>query len=168
MLEKYAFPIGCKVYVDEAKLWFNSREWKHFSENLSKLFACHGHIQSDIYLGVQHPARIDKEIRELIEEFVWITKIGLFLDTKMQKILLFRHEHYQYADINNNEMIVVKTRFRTPKNWVYRNYDTHYMRKLFDGMEECPMYPWEIEYKKHKLVEKMGKMFHVKQNTHTG
>lgn len=68
-----------KVFIDEAQLIFNSREWnKEGRKDWITLFTQHRKLGMDIYLVAQFDEMIDKQIRSLVEYHVIHRKITNF------------------------------------------------------------------------------------------
>lgn len=60
------------IYIDEAYTFFNSRTFKNFTKEMHEFFSLCGHCGNRIYLISQHPARLDRVIREVTTYFVEI------------------------------------------------------------------------------------------------
>lgn len=58
------------IYLDEAYQYFNSRNFKQFSRSMHEFFSLCGHYGNRLVLISQHPARLDKVIRENTSFFV--------------------------------------------------------------------------------------------------
>ena len=71
MLRDQVFPPGSILIIDEAQMWFNSRKFEQFSDEDLLLFSQHRHFGYEMFLITQHPARLDKVIREICNIF-WI------------------------------------------------------------------------------------------------
>lgn len=57
-----------KLYIDEAQLLFNAREWAKSNRKLwTKFFTQHRKLGYDIYLITQFDRMIDRQIRSLVE-----------------------------------------------------------------------------------------------------
>lgn len=69
-----------KIYIDEAQILFNAREWqKTYKDGWTKFFSLHRHLGYDIILISQFDRMLDRQIRALIEyEYVHrkISNIG--------------------------------------------------------------------------------------------
>lgn len=65
------------VILDEAYKYFNSRRFKDFSARMHEFFSLHRHNGVSIYLGTQHPARLDVIIRELCDYYVAVSNISI-------------------------------------------------------------------------------------------
>lgn len=71
-----------KLYIDEAQILFNAREWqKTYKDGWVKFFSLHRHLGYDIILITQYDRMLDRQIRSLIEyEYVHrkIVNIGIY------------------------------------------------------------------------------------------
>lgn len=71
-----------KIYIDEAQIMFNAREWqKTYSDGWTKFFSLHRHLGYDIILIAQFDRMLDRQIRSLIEyEYVHrkISNMGIY------------------------------------------------------------------------------------------
>ncbi len=68
-------PPASWVYLDEAQKYFNSRESKKLSDYVSRFYELHRHYRLNVYMTVQRPMLIDKNIRELVAELLYIEKL---------------------------------------------------------------------------------------------
>lgn len=62
------------VAMDEAHVYFNSRDWANFDKDLQRKFQQHRKDGLHIWGTVQHEARIDVIIRELVNAYYQCTK----------------------------------------------------------------------------------------------
>lgn len=58
------------IYIDEAYQYFSSRNFKNFGMQKHEFFSLCGHYGNRLVLIAQHPARLDKIIRENTSAFV--------------------------------------------------------------------------------------------------
>lgn len=65
---------GAKIFIDEATLAFDSRNYKAFSKSLVQGFVLHRHTHNDICLFVQIWNRVDKTIRDICDRVYYIHK----------------------------------------------------------------------------------------------
>lgn len=66
-----------KLYIDEAQMLFNAREWqKVYDKGWTKFFSVHRHLGYDIILISQFDRMLDRQIRSLIEYEYIHRKIG--------------------------------------------------------------------------------------------
>lgn len=68
-------PPGSYVYLDEAQKYFNSRESKSLSDYVSRYYELHRHWRLHFMLAMQRPMLIDKNIRELVEETLYVEEL---------------------------------------------------------------------------------------------
>lgn len=62
------------IIIDEAWMFFSSRNYKNFSTDLQAFFAMNRHNGNDIYIIAQNAARVDIIIREMVNELYFIQK----------------------------------------------------------------------------------------------
>lgn len=137
---------GCPVfdsdiYLDEAYKYFNSRNFRNFSQKMHEFFSLHRHNGNSIYLAVQHPARIDVVIREIADDFVLLSAHALPL---MSRPLWFTRAFY-YDDpcrvptVAAERMVRPFAVERSLFRWsVARSYDTHSQRSVDPPLELVP------------------------------
>lgn len=65
------------LLIDEAHRWAPSREWFSLPENARALWAQSRKYGLGMVLTFQHPGRIDRAMRELIDELYWIEPVKL-------------------------------------------------------------------------------------------
>ena len=69
-------PPASHVYLDEAQKYYNSREGaSKLADFVSRFYELHGHYRLNITLTVQRPMLIDKNIRELAGEVLYVRKL---------------------------------------------------------------------------------------------
>jgi len=66
---------GIRWKVDEAHSYFNSREWMHTGVECLEIISKHEHDGDDMDFYTQHPDRLDKQIKDLAEEFAHVTNL---------------------------------------------------------------------------------------------
>lgn len=81
------------IILDEAYEKVGSRDYRSFTKKTHTFFATNGHDDNDFWLIAQHPARIDIIIREMVNIFYYIKKIGFG-----EKALLFIANGYLSED----------------------------------------------------------------------
>lgn len=126
------------VYVlDEFHTLFDSLDYKNFPKAISKVFQFHRHLGiKDIYVIAQHPSRIVKQVRILIDEFY---KIKKFIKIPFLGIAFVKYSVYYNFDDYGKSTKVKKDEvnydfenhikiFRYKK--VFKSYDTKYMSAL--------------------------------------
>ena len=66
-----------KIYLEEAQLYFNAREWqRNYKEGWTRFFSLHRHLGYDIILITQFDRMLDRQIRSLIEYEYIHRKVG--------------------------------------------------------------------------------------------
>lgn len=76
------------IIIDEGTLFADNRDYKNFSQNLTKFFMLHRHYNVDIYIFAQTYNGVDKKIRTLCNNVYYMYKpflTGLWL-TKYYRI----------------------------------------------------------------------------------
>ena len=63
-------PPKSKVFLTEGQRYFDSRKSATFPRFVSEAFEMHRHYGLDIYIDVQRPVLIDKNVRELCKRFI--------------------------------------------------------------------------------------------------
>ena len=122
MLREKSFPVGSVLFIDEAQMWFGSREWKEFKKEDLLLFSQHRHFGYEMYLITQHPARLDTVIREIANIF-WI------LDR--YKLFTVATGYYEYAHLDSlSDKVRKKRKILLGLSRYYRCYDTFYGAKF--------------------------------------
>lgn len=66
------------LFIDEATLFANNRDYKNFSKKLTQYFLLHRHYNIDIYLFTQEASALDKKIRTITDRVYYVYK-GIFL-----------------------------------------------------------------------------------------
>ncbi len=129
----------CDIVLDEFQSYYDSLDFKKFPREISKNFQFHRHFGiHDIYVISQHPSRIVKQARILINEFYQITR---FIPIPFIGIGFLRYNiYYNFEDYGKSVnvkkedvMYDFKKKFlffRYKK--VYDSYNTKYMRALVD------------------------------------
>lgn len=91
-----------KLYIDEAQLLFNAREWAKIGRReWTSFFTQHRKLGYDIYLITQYDRMIDRQIRSLVEyeyihrrvwNFGWRGKLISFWS--FGKLYMYAHRYY--------------------------------------------------------------------------
>lgn len=129
----------CDIVFDEFQSYFDSLDYKNFPKNISKNFQFHRHFGiHDIYLLSQHPSRIVKQARILINEFYQIVR---FWKIPFIGVAIMRYNiYYNFEDYGRSVKVKKddvqydfkkKIRLFRYKN-VFKAYDTKYLRGLVD------------------------------------
>ena len=133
------------IYIlDEFHTLFDSLDYKNFPKEISKNFQFHRHFGvKDIYVIAQHPSRLVKPVRILIDEFYHIRK---FIKIPFLSIGIFSYVIYYNFDDYNKSVNVdpkeVNYDFKKKIKFVrykrlFKSYDTKYMKVL---VEDKPYY----------------------------
>ena len=70
---------NCFVLLDEAHMWFPSRDWNKQTQDVLGIFQQHRKLGMDLVWIAQHENRIDVALRELTAYLHWCRKIGPFI-----------------------------------------------------------------------------------------
>lgn len=68
-------PPGSVLILDEFQKYLNSRDFQRLADFVSRFYELHGHWYLRIYVAIQRPMLIDKNVRELITEVVEIKEM---------------------------------------------------------------------------------------------
>lgn len=124
-----SFVYDSDIYIDEAYTFFNSRQFKNFTDHMHRFFSLCGHCGNRIYLISQHPARLDKVIREVTTYFIKLSCIRLG-----RKPLFFIRKYYdsdpcEFGNVQSQRFIrPVKIQYARFKKKIARTYNTHSYR----------------------------------------
>lgn len=132
------------IIIDEAYQYFNSRNFKSFSKSMHEFFSLCGHYGNRLVLIAQHPARLDKVIRENTSYFVRACAFRL----PTGRPLFFRYYIYDLdpsligssSEMKRIKPVKIHTTLFKPS--VYRAYDTHNLRPTD---EPLPLRLWVEE-----------------------
>lgn len=129
----------CDIVFDEFQSYFDSLDYKNFPRRISKNFQFHRHFGiHNIYVISQHPSRVVKQARILVNEFYQITKfikipfigIGIFIYN-----IYYNFEDYGLSVKVKKDSVNYdfkrKIRFIFYRK-VFKSYDTKYLRALVD------------------------------------
>ena len=130
------FDTNCAIIIDEAQLYFNSREFAKLTKNgvgmalLDYLTMCR-HYQLDIFFITQSIDRIDCQIRELADYVFYLKKTFKFFN------IPFFIFGYKFPDIMEFEKFVNPNNFSNQYNCRFlfstvkfkslKQYDTHFI-----------------------------------------
>jgi hypothetical protein len=70
--QTWFFPPYAQFYLSEAQRKYNSRAYKTFPDHVSQWYETHRHNGHNVTLDSQSIERLDKNIRRVVEEFVYI------------------------------------------------------------------------------------------------
>lgn len=136
------------IVMDEAHVYFNSRMWTEFPIEVQYKFQQHAKDGLDIIGTVQHEARIDVVIRELVQEWIWITRLfGSARDTDFV-FGAFIANHYYPEDLTKANSKPWSREWHWYVKSVARYYDT--LAKI-DRPEDA-----DISYIKMKVCSSCG------------
>lgn len=127
---------------DEFHAMYDSLEFKNFPRNVQKTFQFHRHFGiKDIYCICQHPSRLVKQVRILVDEFYQIKK---FIKIPFTGIGIFKYTiYYNFEDYAKSTKVKkedvqydfeCKLMFVRYKKY-FKSYDTKYMKALVDESE---------------------------------
>ncbi len=150
---KYKFPKNSAILIDEAQLYFNSREFAKLTKNgvgmelLDYLTMCR-HYDVDIFFITQSSNRIDLQIRELSDYVFYLKKTFKipfinrpFLTYGLQFIDIMEFEKYMNPNNFQSEFkcsFLIK--FITTKN--LKQFDTHHIEKSYLLKRDIPQIAW--------------------------
>lgn len=139
---RYRFPENSAIIIDEAQLYFNSREFAKLTKNgigmelLDYLTMCR-HYKVDIYFITQSHNRIDLQIREL-SDYVYYLKRTFKIPFINIPFFTFG---YKFPDIMEFEKFVNPNNFAKEYNCRYlfkiilykdlKLYDTHHIEENY-------------------------------------
>lgn len=127
LLYNQSYIYNSDIYIDEAYSFFNSRKFRNFSDHMHRFFSLCGHCGNRIYLISQHPARLDKVIREVTSYFISLHCFRL----PSGRPWLFRRDYYdsdpcEWGSISTQQKIrPLKREFRFFRSKIARSYNTH-------------------------------------------
>lgn len=95
----YAFPDYSELYIDEAGIDYNNRNYKKLSSNAIEYFKLHRHFKNDIILFSQSWEDTDITLRRLTDELWYMKKKGPFTYCrKLRKAVRVNKETEQIID----------------------------------------------------------------------
>lgn len=96
---QYAFPDFSEIYIDEAGIDYNNRNYKQLSQNAIEYFKLHRHFRNDIYLFSQSWEDTDITLRRLTDELWYMKRKGPFtVCRKLRKAVRVNKETEQIID----------------------------------------------------------------------
>lgn len=119
------------IIIDEAYRYFSSRNFAKFSMSQHEFFSLCGHYGNRIVLIAQHPARLDKIIREDCGEFIFAHCVRIPFSTRP---LLFRYSTFDFDPSLVGSLSETQHMKPTSSKLVFfrkkyaRLYDTHQLR----------------------------------------
>lgn len=182
----FRFPPNSAILIDEAQLYFNSREFSKLTKSgigmqlLDYLTMCR-HYQVDIFFITQSANRIDLQIRELAD-YIYFLKCTYKIPFTKKPFLV---RGVQFPDILEFEKYVNPNNFgnnsenrfllKLIKRKDLKCYDTHFIEKAYFEKDLIVDVPWSdkqllfvaqnkstILYRILKKVKFNFKMFYIK------
>lgn len=142
--------LGADVYIDEAYMDYNSREYKKFEKDTHTFFATNGHNDNEITLIAQNPARIDVVIREMCNGFFLVRKISwpyIVWTIYARLVNLVRKKKLNPS--RPNPLVFIIYNFLTEKDMASRNPEAAYStQRLWFNRETAEAYDthfWKTE-----------------------
>lgn len=149
----FRFPKNSAILIDEAQLYFNSREFTKLTKNgigmelLDYLTMCR-HYDVDIFFITQSSNRIDLQIREL-SDYVFYLKRTFKIPFLNRPFLTFGLE---FIDIMEFEKYMNPNNFSSDFNCRYllklihkkdlKQYDTHFIEQSYYDKSEIKLKNW--------------------------
>jgi len=114
------------IIMDEAQIYLNSRLWELLPQQFQYKLQLHRHDGLDIYGTVQHEARLDVVMRELVSMYIQCT-FWRFHPLPFPRSNMILQRAYYPEDVKSVQGVPFHTK-RIPLSAVKRKYDT--MQKL--------------------------------------
>lgn len=96
---QFAFPDYSELYIDEAGIDYNNRNYKNLPQNAIEYFKLHRHFKNDIILFSQSWEDTDITLRRLTDELWYMKKKGPFtVCRKLRKVVRVNKETEQIID----------------------------------------------------------------------
>ena len=96
---RFAFPDYSELYIDEAGIDYNNRNYKKLSQDAIEYFKLHRHFKNDIYLFSQSWEDTDITLRRLTDELWYMKRKGPFtICRKLRKSVKVNKETEQIID----------------------------------------------------------------------
>lgn len=96
---KFAFPDYSELYIDEAGIDYNNRNYKNLPQSAIEYFKLHRHFKNDIFLFSQSWEDTDITLRRLTDELWFVSKKGPFtVCRKLRKSVTVNKESEQIID----------------------------------------------------------------------
>lgn len=160
------FPKNSAILIDEAQLYYNSREFAKLTKNgvgnelLDYLTMCR-HYDVDVFFITQSSNRIDLQIRELADIVIYLKKTFKipfinrpFMTFALQFNDILEFEKYMNPNNFSNEFRFTYC-FKFIRGLDLRQYDTHYIDNTYNDKDMIYFENWSNEeYKKSKLLYK--------------
>lgn len=96
---RFAFPDHSELYIDEAGIDYNNRNYKNLSQDTIEYLKLHRHFKNDIFLFSQSWEDTDITLRRLTDELWYMKKKGPFtICRKLRKSVKVNKETEQIID----------------------------------------------------------------------
>lgn len=125
-----------KIFLSEAQRYYDSRKSSTMPSGVARFYEMHRHYGLDIYMDMQRPMLLDKNIREIASKFVEVvsmkhtySKIGNILSTTWKTRVWTSWaevERYREKGVKNYTIETL-----TNYNDIYDCYDSHEYAKDF-------------------------------------
>lgn len=152
----FRFYPNSAILIDEAQLYFNSREFSKLTKNgigmqlLDYLTMCR-HYQVDIYFITQSSNRIDLQIRELADYVYYLKRTFKIPFLKRPFFIM----GYKFPDIMEFEKFTNPNNFSREFNfrWLFKfirkkdlnQYDTYHIEQTYYDKNLIINEPWSVE-----------------------
>ena len=129
------FP-GSVLFIDEAQRYYNSRMSYYFPDYVSRFYEMHRHYRLTIYLIAQRAGLIDKNIRSIAQEFIYIDRLEKEEDSlgNLIQAKWYIHRFNCYSDLEKyeegNKELGTEDIIVCNEN-LYKFFDTHFFEFLY-------------------------------------
>lgn len=148
-LGKYSIPPNTKIYVDEAGICWNNRDYKSFPKDTIEYLKKHRHEFVDIDIFSQSWDDVDITARRLVDELWYLKKIGPFtLCRRIQKFIPPPDKDTQYQIQDGYRFKGLLWKFLGFRTWFIVFRPLYY--KYFDSFDKLPLPPYPYPLKSHK------------------
>lgn len=151
-LGKFSIPPNTKLYVDEAGICWNNRNFKNFSKNTIEYLKKHRHEGVDIDVFSQSWEDVDVTVRRLVDELWFLKKIGPFtFCRRIQKFIAPPNKDNQWQIQDGYRFRGLLWKFIPLlgfRSWFIVFRPLYY--KYFDSFDKLPLPPYPIPLKPHK------------------
>lgn len=146
MIGQFAFPDYSDIFIDEAGIDFNNRNYKNLSQNAIEYFKLHRHFKNDIYLFSQSWEDTDITLRRLTDQLWYVKRKGPFTYCrKLRKAVRVNKETeqiidgYKFAGLGWNFLpppFHEKTFFMIFRKPYFKHFDSYYKPPKFLPLPE--------------------------------
>lgn len=158
-LGKFSLPENTKLFVDEAGICFNNRNFKNMPQKTIEYLKKHRHEKVDIDFFSQSWEDVDITVRRLVDELWYIKKIGPFTFCRLiQKFVAppNKENQWQIQDGYRFRGLLWKLLpFIGFRSWFVCFRPKYY--KYFDSFDKLglPKYPHKLTCRKYNLFQKL-------------